>query len=578
MIQIDNSKTALLTEFAKEVLRDRYLLPDETEQEMFARVATTYSNDDSHAQRLYNYMSNLWFMPASPVLANAGSKRGLPISCFLQNVQDNMADIANNWNETIWYSFKGGGIGVYYGNVRGVGERVGVVGKTSGVIPFLKVNESLAGAISQGSLRRGSSAVYLPISHPDIEEFIEIRKATGGDPNRKVNPLNLNHAVCIDDEFMKCVKSGVAYALISPHSGAILRKINARELWIKILQTRMETGEPYLLFVDRLKDATPSFHKQAGLVPVQSNLCSEITLPTDKDRTAVCCLSSVNLEYYDEWKDNKLFIEDIMYLLDNVLEDFIQNAPKEMNKAIFSALQERSVGLGAMGFHSYLQSRKIPLDSLMSLVYNKQIFNHIKTESDNASIKIATERGSCPDAERYGVVERFAYKRAVAPNATISIICGTTSPGIEPFPANVFSHKTLSGTFTVRNKHLDKLIKEEYNSDYDNIWKSIIEQEGSIQNLPMFSDEVKQVFKTAFEIDQRYIIQLAADRTPLIDQAQSLNIFLPADIDKSSLNRIHYGAWEKGIKTMYYCRSKSVGRTEKISLTIGNLDECVACN
>lgn len=577
MIKVDESRNSLITEFGKEVLRDRYLLPDESEQEMFVRVASAYGNDKEHKQRLYDYMSKLWFMPASPILANAGSKRGLPISCFLQNVQDNMPDIANNWLETIWYSFKGGGIGVYYGNVRGVGERVGVVGKTSGVIPFLKVNESLAGAISQGSLRRGSSAVYLPISHPDIEEFIDIRRSTGGDPNRKVNPLNLNHAVVIDDKFMECIKSEEPYDLVSPHTGAILRKVSARELWIKILQARLETGEPYILFIDRVKEATPEHHKKAGLFPVQSNLCSEITLPTDEQRTAVCCLSSVNCEYYDSWKEEPRFIEDIMYFLDNVLEDFIENAPKEMNKAIFSALNERSVGLGAMGFHSYLQSKKIPLDNVMSLVYNKQIFEHIKKGSDEASIKIAQERGACPDAEKYGVMERFSYKRAVAPNATISILCGTTSAGIEPFPANMYTHKTLSGTFIVKNKWLDKLIKECYNDKYQEIWEAISGAGGSIQNLEYFDKETKEIFKTAFEIDQRYILKLAEDRTPLIDQAQSLNIFLPKDIDKASLHNIHYQAWKKGIKTLYYCRSSNEVSAGQ-SLLTGNLDECIGCN
>lgn len=569
--------SSLITEFGKETLRDRYLLPNETEQEMFARVATAYGNDINHSQRLYDYMSKLWFMPASPILANAGSKRGLPISCFLQNVSDNMADIANNWLETIWYSFKGGGIGVYYGNVRGVGERVGVVGKTSGVIPFLKVNESLAGAISQGSLRRGSSAVYLPISHPDIEEFIEIRKATGGDPSRKVNPLNLNHAVVIDDKFMEAVKAGDSYDLVSPHTQATLRKVSARELWIKILQTRMETGEPYLLFIDRLKEATPEHHRKAGLFPVQSNLCSEITLPTNSLRTAVCCLSSVNCEYYNQWRTEPLFIEDIMYFLDNVLEDFINNAPKEMNKAIFSAINERSVGLGVMGFHSFLQSMKIGLDNVMSLVYNKQIFTHLKVETDNASVKIAKERGACPDAEKYGVMERFSYKRAVAPNATISIICGTTSAGIEPFPANMYSHKTLSGTFTVKNKHLDAYIKDNLKDRYQDVWDDIAKLKGSIQKLDYFPDDIKSVFKTAFEIDQRFIIKLAEDRTPLIDQAQSLNIFLPEDIDKSSLHNIHYQAWERGIKTLYYCRSSNQVSAGQ-SLLTGNLDECLGCN
>lgn len=578
VIKVDPSRDALLTKFGIETLKDRYLLPSETPQDMYARSAMVYGNNDAHSQRIYDYMSKHWFSPATPILANAGTKRGLPISCFLQNPADDMVNIIENWTETSHLASKGGGIGVYYGNVRSVGERVGVVGKTSGVIPFLKVNEALSSAISQGSLRRGSSAVYLPAWHGDIEEFIDIRRSTGGDPNRKVAAQNLNHGVVIDDKFMHAVRDGESYELLSPQTNACLRKVDAREIWYKILDARMETGQPYIVFIDRLRETTPEHHKKAGLFPEQSNLCSEITLPTNEERTAVCCLASVNLEYYNEWKDDKQFILDIMYFLDNVLQDFIDNAPKEMNKAIFSALNERSVGLGAMGFASFMQQMKIPLDSVMSLVYNREIFKHLMEKSDEASIQIAKEREACPDAEKYGVMERFTYKRAVAPNASISILCGTTSPGIEPYPANVYLHKTLTGTFTVKNKNLMKLIKEEYKDDSNKVWEAIIEAEGSIQTLPFFSDEVKEVYKTAFEVDQRYLVQLAADRTPFIDQAQSLNIFLPADIDKKSLHRIHYGAWERGVKTMYYLRSKNIGKAEKVSLTIGNLDECVACN
>lgn len=577
-MKIQTERDNLLTDAGIETLKDRYLLPDEDPQSMFARVAKAYANDDDHAQRLYDYMSKLWFMPSTPILANGGTRRGLPISCFLQNVEDNMGDIIENWKETSWLSCKGGGIGVYYGNVRSVGERVGVVGKTSGIIPFLKVNESLAGAISQGSLRRGSAAVYLPIWHGDIEEFIEVRTPTGGDPNRKVNPTNLHHGVVIDDKFMEAVEQDETYPLLSPDTGAEIRRVKARDLWIKILGARLKTGEPYLVFGDRLKEGAPLHHSLAGLFPIQSNLCSEITLPTSQTRTAVCCLSSANAEYFDDWSKDENFISDIMYFLDNVLESFINNAPDEMNKAKFSAMRERSVGLGLMGFHSYLQSKMIPVESVMATVANKRIFNHLQQETNKASISIANERGACPDAKEYDILQRFSYKMAVAPNASISIITGSCSPGIEPYPANIFKHNTLSGTFIVRNKYLDEIINRRFNGKQQDVWLKISEQEGSIQNLDEFTKEEKEVFKTAYEIDQRYLIEQAAERTPLIDQAQSLNVFLPASIDKRSLHQLHFGAWKKGIKTMYYLRSKSVGRAEKISLTVGNMDECLSCN
>lgn len=576
MVQINESREELFTTIGKETLKDRYLLPNETNQEMFKRVSEAYGDDAEHSQRLYDYMSSHWFMPATPVLANGGTNRGLPISCFLQNVGDSITDIADNWMETTMLSSKGGGIGVYYGNVRSIGERVGIVGETCGVIPFMKVNDSLALAISQGNLRRGSAATYLPVWHGDIEEFLDIRRASGGDPNRKA--LNIHHGICIDDLFMKSVEADEDYDLLSPDTGGVIKSVSARELWIKILTVRLETGEPYIVWTDRLKEATPEHHKKLGMFPVQSNLCSEITLPTSEDRTAVCCLSSVNLEYWEQWKDNDLFVADVMRFLDNVLQDFIDNAPEAMAKAVKSAENERSVGLGAMGFHSYLQSKNIPFDSVMSKVFNKKAFQHIRDKVDAVNIELAEEKGACPDAALTGANRRFSYTMAIAPNASISIITGSVSAGIEPYPANIYQHKSLSGTFVVKNKYLDKLIKEDYNDDYDSIWKAIMNEEGSIQNLEMFTDEQKEVFKTAYEIDQRYIVAHAADRQPFIDQAQSLNVFLPSTIDKRSLHNIHFDAWKLGLKTMYYLRSKSVRRAEKVSLAISNVDECLDCN
>lgn len=577
-ITIDNKRDDLLTTIGKETLKDRYLLPNETYQEMFKRVAIAYGDDTEHSQRLYDYMSNHWFMPATPILANGGTSRGLPISCFLQNVGDSITDITDNWKETSILSSKGGGIGVYYGNVRSVGERVGIVGETCGVIPFMKVNDSLALAISQGNLRRGSAAMYLPVWHGDIEEFLEIRKATGGDPNRKA--LNIHQGVCIDDKFMQAVQDDLPYDLISPATGGVIKSVSARELWIKILTIRLETGEPYIVWTDRLEESTPEHHKKLGLYPVQSNLCSEITLPTNEERTAVCCLSSLNLEYWDAWKDNVDFIEDVMRFLDNVLQDFIDKAPVNvMAKAINSAVNERSVGLGAMGFHSLLQSKNIPFDSAVAKAINMKVFRHIKLHVDTANEVLGVERGNCPDTYEQGTVaRRFSYTMAIAPNASISIITGSVSAGIEPYPANIYQHKGLSGTFIVKNKYLDKLIKDNYNGSYDEMWKEIINSEGSVQSLTQLTESEKEVFKTAYEIDQRFLISHAADRQPFIDQAQSLNIFLPSTIDKKSLHNIHFDAWKAGLKTMYYLRSKSIRRAEKVSLIIGNIDECLSCN
>ena len=404
----DSSRDTLLTEFGKATLKDRYLLPDEDYQGMFARVASYFSDDSLHAQRLYDYMSKHWFMPSTPILSNGGTNRGLPISCFLNEAGDSLHSIVDLWNENVWLASKGGGIGSYWGNLRGIGEKVGQAGKTSGVVPFIRVMDSLTLAISQGSLRRGSAACYLPIWHPEIEEFIDLRRPTGGDPNRKA--LNLHHGIVVTDDFMRAVEDDKNWSLKSPKDGSIQKTIKARSLWIKLLTTRIETGEPYLLFIDKVNEAIPNHQKLSGLQVKMSNLCSEITLPTgiDKDgnrRTAVCCLSSLNIEKYDEWSNNKVFIEDIMRFLDNVMEDFIKRAPDTMESARYSAMRERSVGLGVMGFHSFLQKKRIPFESVMAKVWNKRIFSQIKEEADKASILLANEKGACPDAKEYGVNE-----------------------------------------------------------------------------------------------------------------------------------------------------------------------------
>ncbi|KCZ90979.1 ribonucleotide-diphosphate reductase subunit alpha [Hyphomonas jannaschiana VP2] len=584
----DSSRDANLTEFGKKTLEDRYLLPGESYQDMFARVSKAFADDQAHAQRLYDYMSKLWFMPATPVLSNGGADRGLPISCFLNQVGDSLDDIVGTWTENVWLASNGGGIGTYWGNVRSIGEKVGQNGQTSGIIPFIRVMDSLTLAISQGSLRRGSAACYLDIHHPEIEEFLEIRKASG-DFNRK--SLNLHHGLNITDAFMEAVRNDEEFGLISPKTGEVLKTVNARKLWQKILELRMQTGEPYLLFTDTVNNSMPAHQRKLGLKVTQSNLCSEITLPTGvdhrgEDRTAVCCLSSVNAEKYLEWSKDENFLEDIFRFLDNVLEDFIERAPSEMERAVYSAKRERSVGLGVMGFHSFLQKMNVSMESAMAKVWNEKIFKDVRKGADAASVKLAKERGPCEDARDAGMMARFSHKMAVAPTASISIICGGTSAGIEPIPANVYTHKTLSGSFTVKNPQLEALL-ESKGLNTPETWGSILEHEGSVQHLEELDEHERAVFKTAFELDQRWIVELAADRTPYICQSQSLNLFLPGDIAKWDLHMLHWTAWEKGLKSLYYCRSKSVQRaafagSEKaeagqMETPNTDYDECLAC-
>ena len=566
-IKIDRSRDSKLTDFGRATLDDRYLGQSESYQDLFARVASVYADDNLHAQRIYNYISNLWFMPATPVLSNGGTERGLPISCFLNEASDSLKGITDLWEENVWLAARGGGIGSYWGNLRSIGEKIGKVGKTSGIIPFIKVMDSLTLAISQGSLRRGSAACYLQIDHPEIEEFIEMRRPTGGDVNRR--SLNLHHGVLVSDAFMRAVETDDQWALRSPYDGTVQSTIPARNLWIRLLTARVETGEPYIIYIDTVNRQIPQHHKLAGLTVKTSNLCSEITLPTGidnngKDRTAVCCLSSLNLDTYDEWKDNTQFVEDVMRFLDNVMTDFINRAPDEFANAKYSAMRERSVGLGVMGLHSYFQQKNIPFGSVMSKVWNKKVFKNIQEKVDAASVSLAEERGACPDAAEYGIKERFSNKTAIAPTASISIICGGSSPGIEPIAANSFTHKTLSGSFNVRNKYLKKILKK-YKKDTDDVWSTITTNQGSVSHLDFLTAEEKDTFKTAFEIDQRWIIELGADRTPHISQAQSINVFIPADIHKKELHDIHFQAWKKGLKSLYYCRSKSIQRAENIN-------------
>jgi ribonucleoside-diphosphate reductase alpha chain len=594
-VTTDASRDALLTNFGRATLIDRYLLPGETTQDLFARVARAYADDAAHAQRLYDYMSRLWFMPATPILSNGGTERGLPISCFLNSVEDNLDGIVGTWTENVWLASNGGGIGTYWGGVRSIGETVKGCGQTSGIIPFVRVMDSLTLAISQGSLRRGSAAVYLDVHHPEIEEFIEIRKPSG-DFNRK--SLNLHHGICITDEFMHAVRDDLPFALRSPKNGEALRTINARKLWQKILETRLQTGEPYLLFSDTANRQLAPHQRDTGLKVRQSNLCSEILLPTGVDqhgkpRTAVCCLSSVNFETWEQWSKDGRFVEDVLRMLDNVLQDFIDHAPASMDHARYSAMRERSVGLGAMGFHSWLQTNGIPFESALARAANLRMFKHLRRAADAASQRLAEERGACPDAADQGVMERFSHKLAIAPTASISVICGGTSACIEPIPANIYTHKTLSGSFSVRNPALTQLL-EAKGANTEDTWQSILAHEGSVQHLDCLSDDEKSVFRTAFEIDQRWVVELAADRAPLICQGQSLNLYLRSDIHKWDLLMLHWTAWERGVKSLYYCRSKSVQRAGFAGVEADNTrawpkkplesdkdenkyDECLAC-
>jgi ribonucleoside-diphosphate reductase alpha chain len=611
-LSVDHDRDGLLTDFGKATLKDRYLLPGERPQDLFARVAAWYSNDNDHAARLYDYISRMWFMPATPVLSNGGTSRGNPISCFLNEVSDDLEGIDDIWSENTWLAARGGGIGTYWGNVRGMGERVGLVGESSGIIPFVKVMDSMTLAISQGSLRRGSAAVYIDIDHPEIVEFLDLRRPTG-DQNRR--SLNLHHGVCIPDRFMQAVERGEKWNLISPSDGSVRGTVDARELWQKLLLARIDTGEPYLLFIDTVNRSTPEHQRRLGLKVSTSNLCSEITLATGPDhlgnrRTAVCCLSSLNAEYAEEWRGNRQFLKDCLLFLDNVLQDFIDRTKGErgFDAARYAAERERSIGLGVMGFHSFLQSKNVPIESSVALGFNKWLFSWLKKTADEINTEVAFELGACPDsddaidmAQKEGVDQlppkRWSNIFAIAPTASISIIAQNTSPCIEPYPTNAFTQKTLSGSFGVRNRHLHSVLEshalsassllepDEVPAWIEEQWASIIAHQGSVQHLPYLTDDQKAVFKTAFEIDQRWLIWLAADRTPFICQAASNNIWLPPDASVHDLHHLHFMAWKRGLKSLYYLRSRSIQRAEAAVAveasqeTPANVDydECLAC-
>tara|TARA_R110002096_G_scaffold55897_3_gene143089 strand:+ start:3318 stop:5069 length:1752 start_codon:yes stop_codon:yes gene_type:complete len=581
---INYERDELLTDFGKTTLKDRYLLPNENSpQDGFMRAAKAFSDNDEMAQRIYDYASKLWFMYSTPILSNGGANRGMPISCFLNYVGDSREGLTGHYTENAWLASIGGGIGGYWGHVRSDGTSTSGGSQSSGSIPFLHVVDSEILAFSQGKTRRGSYAAYMDMSHPEIIEFLEMRKPSGGDIHRKC--LNLHHAINVSDDFMHLIEKCVAeptyddsWNLIDPHTKEVVRTVSARELWQKLLENRVATGEPYVSFIDTINEALPETQKKLGLKVHHSNLCTEITLPTNEDRTAVCCLSSVNLEKYDEWKNDKLFIPDLVRFLDNALTYFIENAPDSVFRAKFSAAQERSIGLGAMGFHAYLQSKNIAFESALAKSLNMKMFKSIKEEAVEESKRLAVKRGEAPDMEGTGM--RNAHLLAVAPNASSSIICGTTSPSIEPYRANAYVQKTMSGSFLVKNKYLEKLL-EKKGINNDAIWSSIVSQRGSVLHLKELSDYEKDVFKTGIEINQQWIIEHAADRQKYICQGQSVNLFVPADVNIKELHDTHMLAWKKKLKTLYYCRSEAIKRAElvskKVERTIIPEADCLAC-
>ena len=589
-INIDLERDKLFDELGLKRLRESYMTEEETSpQQRFAFVSKQFGSNPEHAQRLYDYSSQHWLSYATPILAFGKSSKGMPISCFLNFINDTAEGLVENLSETNWLSMMGGGVGIGFG-IRAAGE------KSTGVMPHMKIYDASSLAYRQGKTRRGSYAAYLNISHPDIIPFLEMRKPTG-DPN--VRCLNMHHGINITDDFMQIIERCMLdpnanddWELKDPHSNEVREVVSAKLLWQEILELRMHTGEPYIHFIDTSNRHLPQWLKDKGLEVHQSNLCSEIILPTNKDRTAVCCLSSLNLEHYDEWKDNETFLRDVAEMLDNVLQFFIDNAPDAIARARYSASRERSIGIGALGWHALLQRKNIAWEGALAKGLNNQIFSKVRSKLDEANKALGKERGEAPDA--VGTGNRFSHLMAIAPNASSSIIMGNTSPSIEPYRANAYRQDTLSGSFLNKNKYLDKIIQEEatkHNEGWaDEVWSSIIANDGSVQHLTWMDEYTKDVFKTSMEIDQRWIIEHAADRQQYIDQAQSLNLFFRPDSNIKYIHAIHFTAWKKGVKTLYYCRSEKIGKADKVSKkiereVIKELDmtqvaqgnDCIAC-
>ena len=567
-IKVDYSRDNLFDALGLMRLKESYMKDDEqSPQERFAYVSKQFSSNEEHAQRLYEYSSKHWLSYSTPILSFGRSKRGLPISCFLNYIEDTAEGLVDNLSETNWLSMLGGGVGIGFG-IRSADD------KSTGVMPHLKIYDSSSLAYRQGRTRRGSYAAYLSIDHPDIIPFLEMRKPTG---DQNLRTLNMHHGVNIPDAFMHIIEQSMldpnfddSWKLVDPASNEVRETVSAKALWQKILELRMTTGEPYLHFIDESNRKLPQWLKDKGLKVNQSNLCSEIILPTNEKRTAVCCLSSLNLEYYDEWKDDPLFLSDIAEMLDNVLQYFIDHAPSAIKRAKYSAMRERSIGIGALGWHAFLQRNNLPWENPMAVGRNKKIFKHIREKLDAANKKLGLERGEAPDA--VGTGNRFSHLMAIAPNASSSILMGNTSPSIEPYRANAYRQDTLSGSHLNKNRYLDKIIQTESENHKagwaDEVWSSIIANDGSVQHLEWMDDWTKEVFKTSMEIDQRWVVQHAADRQEYIDQAQSLNVFFRPDSHIKYIHAVHFQAWKQGLKTMYYCRSDKIAKADKVAKRI----------
>jgi ribonucleoside-diphosphate reductase alpha chain len=567
-IKVDYSRDNLFDELGKIRLKESYMKEEEVSpQERFAYVSSMFGSNDAHAQRLYEYSSKHWLSYSTPILSFGRSKRGLPISCFLNYIEDTAEGLVDNLSETNWLSMLGGGVGIGFG-IRSADD------KSTGVMPHLKMYDASSLAYRQGRTRRGSYAAYLDISHPDIINFLEMRKPTG---DQNMRCLNLHHGINIPDAFMEIIERCMldhnaddSWQLIDPASSEVREVVSAKELWQRILEMRMQTGEPYLHFIDESNRRLPQWLYEKGLRVNQSNLCSEIILPTNEERTAVCCLSSLNLEYYDEWKTDELFLRDVAEMLDNVLQHFIDHAPESIARAKYSALRERSIGIGALGWHALLQRKNIPWESAMAVGLNKTIFAYVRGKLDEANTQLGSERGEAPDAA--GTGNRFSHLMAIAPNASSSILMGNTSPSIEPYRANAYRQDTLSGSHLNKNRYLDKIIQEKAKDEKedwaDDVWRSIIANDGSVQHLDWMDDWTKDVFKTSMEIDQRWVVQHAADRQVYIDQAQSLNVFFRPDSNIKYIHAVHFQAWKEKLKTMYYCRSDKIAKADKVSKRI----------
>lgn len=568
-IVLDLSRDSLFDELGIKRLKESYMLESENSpQERFAHVSKIFSSNKEHAQRLYDYASKHWLSYSTPILSFGRSKRGLPISCFLNFMEDTSKGLVDTLSETNWLSMLGGGVGIHLG-IRAADS------KSTGIMPHLKIYDAACLAYRQGKTRRGSYAAYLDISHPDIIQFLEMRKPTG---DQNMRCLNLHHGINITDDFMKIIEQCMidpnaddSWNLKDVHNGQVREAVSARMLWQRILEMRMQTGEPYLCFVDTANNKLPEWLKNDGLKINGSNLCTEIFLPTSEERTAVCCLSSLNLEYFDEWKDDPNFISDVAEMLDNVLEYFITNAPDEIGRAKYSAMRERSIGVGALGFHAYLQKNNVPFESVVAKSVNIKMFKHIKSQLDTANVDLAKSRGACPDAKKHGFNLRFSHTMAVAPNASSSLIMGNTSPSVEPYRANVFRQDTISGASVYKNRFLNKILEEkckEHKKDISEVWSSIIANDGSVQHLDFLDELTKAVYKTAVEIDQRWVVDMAADRQEFIDQGQSINLFFNPDVNVKYLHAVHFMAWKMGLKSLYYCRSDKLRKADKVSQSI----------